>query len=216
MITYIATNTQNGKFYVGSTTDFDRRKKEHLTSAQQFHFQRALRKNPDLFIWEIFEDDSEEPVLEQALLDMWYGKEQCYNMCGFAGRPPERKGTKLTAEQYAKRVSRLRMNPPMRGKQHSRDTKEKISNKLLGAQVPDSVRNKISSALKGRKKSSEHCAAISKGRKEKVKPKESKILKWLPEILVWTEAGMSYRSISRILNVGHNTVSHLLKKHRCP
>jgi group I intron endonuclease len=88
MITYLATNTLNGKFYIGSTTNFERRKRTHLTGEAKYPFQRALQKNPDLFSWEIIQDDSDEPVLEQALLDMWFGKELCYNLNPNASRPP--------------------------------------------------------------------------------------------------------------------------------
>lgn len=88
MYTYIAINTKNGKFYVGSTTNFEQRKHHHLIQSQPYPFQRALQKDPDSFEWEVFFDESEDPVLEQALLDMFYGKSQCYNLSPFAGRPP--------------------------------------------------------------------------------------------------------------------------------
>ena len=88
MITYKATNTSNGKFYVGSTTNFEKRKKVHLSSRYNYPFQNALRKNPEAFEWEVVEDASDEPILEQALLDMWYGKECCYNLNPRADRPP--------------------------------------------------------------------------------------------------------------------------------
>ncbi len=87
MFTYKATNTLNGKFYIGSTKDFEKRKKDHLTSRLNYPFQNALRKNPESFIWEVVEDDSGEPVLEQSLLDMWFGTEMCYNLCPHACRP---------------------------------------------------------------------------------------------------------------------------------
>jgi predicted GIY-YIG superfamily endonuclease len=86
--TYKATNTLNGKFYIGSTRDFEARKKGHLSSRHNYPFQNALRKNPEAFVWEVWSDDSDEPILEQALLDMWYGKEQCYNLNPIANRPP--------------------------------------------------------------------------------------------------------------------------------
>ena len=86
MDTYKATNTTNGKFYIGSTTNFDRRKTEHLNSKRSLPFQNALRKNPDSFEWEVWHDDCEEPILEQALLDMWHGKECCYNLNPLADR----------------------------------------------------------------------------------------------------------------------------------
>jgi len=88
MDTYKVTNTSNGKFYIGSTTNFEKRKKAHLTSSLNYPFQNALRKNPDVFLWEVWTDDSDKPVLEQALLDMWFGKEQCYNLNPIANRPP--------------------------------------------------------------------------------------------------------------------------------
>lgn len=80
MITYIATNTKNGKFYIGSTTNFTKRQRCHLTSKANYPFQNALRKDPEAFSWEFWEDDSTEPTLEQALLDMFYETGQCYNL----------------------------------------------------------------------------------------------------------------------------------------
>lgn len=91
MDTYRATNTTNGKFYIGSSTNFEKRKKEHLSSKENYPFQNALRKNPDAFEWEVWSDDSNEPILEQALLDMWYGKECCYNLNPSAKHPPRNK-----------------------------------------------------------------------------------------------------------------------------
>lgn len=88
MDTYKATNTKNGKFYIGSTINFQERKKSHLRSKEDYYFQRALRKDPDAFIWEVYSDDYDEPILEQALLDMWFGKECCYNLNPSASRPP--------------------------------------------------------------------------------------------------------------------------------
>ena len=92
MITYIAINTLNGKFYIGSTTNFEKRKNHHLNAGKSWPFQNALRKNPEAFVWEITEDDLDEPVLEQAMLDMWFGKDQCYNLCPNANRGPDNKG----------------------------------------------------------------------------------------------------------------------------
>ena len=88
MDTYRATNTTNGKFYIGSTTNFEKRKKAHLRSKEIYPFHNALRKTPDVFEWEVWSDDCDEPVLEQALLDMWFGCEQCYNLNTSAKHPP--------------------------------------------------------------------------------------------------------------------------------
>jgi group I intron endonuclease len=122
MDTYRATNTKNGKFYIGSTVNFKRRKRAHLTSQENYPFQRALRKNPEAFEWEVWSDDSDEPVLEQALLDMWFGKEQCYNLNPFADRPvtPDHKGDKN----------------PNYGKSPSEETRKKLSLAKSGENHP--------------------------------------------------------------------------------
>jgi group I intron endonuclease len=87
MYTYKATNTLNGKFYVGSAVNFEKRKAQHLKSKLNLPFQNALRKYSEMFEWEVWEDDSKEPILEQSLLDMWCGKAQCYNINPNADRP---------------------------------------------------------------------------------------------------------------------------------
>jgi group I intron endonuclease len=87
MYTYKATNTLNGKFYIGSTINFEKRKAQHLRSKVNLPFQNALRKHPESFAWEVWEDECREPVLEQSLLDMWHGKQQCYNINPNADRP---------------------------------------------------------------------------------------------------------------------------------
>jgi hypothetical protein len=84
MDTYKSTNTINGRFYIGSTTNFEARKKAHLNSDFNFPFQNALRANPEAFIWDVWTDDNENRELEQALLDMWFGTEQCYNLSPYA------------------------------------------------------------------------------------------------------------------------------------
>jgi len=157
MDTYKATNTTNGKFYIGSTTNFKKRKKAHLRSKESYPFQNSLRKNPETFEWEVWSDDSDEPILEQALLDMWFGKECCYNLNQFADRGPDRTGKKQPPEfgpSHAEKMSG-RKNP-----EHSKWMKEnspsqrpevaaKISSSLKGRPVPQTVRDKISTALIG-------------------------------------------------------------------
>jgi group I intron endonuclease len=87
MDTYLATNTTNGKFYIGSTKNFEKRKEQHLMSKKDSLFHEDLRKNPSAFEWEVWKDDSDKRIFEQALLDMWCGKDQCYNINPYADRP---------------------------------------------------------------------------------------------------------------------------------
>jgi group I intron endonuclease len=123
MDTYKATNTLNGKFYIGSTSNFHRRKREHLCSQKSLPFQNALRKNPNAFEWEVWRDDCEEPVLEQALLDMWFGTEQCYNICPVANRA-------------------------MAGRNHTEETKQKIREKKIGFRHSNEAKIKIGDAAR--------------------------------------------------------------------
>jgi group I intron endonuclease len=153
MYTYRATNTVNGKFYIGSAIDFKRRKRSHLRSKTNYPFHRALRKNPNAFEWEFWSDDCDEPVLEQALLDMWFGKEMCYNLNPNADRPPLSTGLKRSEETKQKmRKAKSGENNPcfgrtgaknpmsertgdknhMFGKTHSEESNQKNREKHLG------------------------------------------------------------------------------------
>lgn len=111
MDTYKATNTTNGKFYIGSTTNFERRKAEHSKPGTNYPFQNAFRKNPEAFEWEVWSDDSDEPILEQALLDMWFGKECCYNLNPSAQHPPSQRGKSPSPERRDKTSATLMGHP---------------------------------------------------------------------------------------------------------
>ena len=106
MDTYIATNLVNGHFYIGSSTNFERRKQQHLDSRENYPFQNALRKNPNNFEWEVWTDDSDKRILEQALLDMWCGKEQCYNISN-SSKGPGSEGGRKGGKIGGKRVHEL-------------------------------------------------------------------------------------------------------------
>ncbi len=130
MYTYKATNTTNGKFYVGSTTNFEKRQREHLCSRVNYPFQNALRKNPEAFIWEVISDESDEPVLEQALLDMFYGTEQCYNLNALADRPPSQAGRPVSEE------TRKKQSKSRKGLKRTPETRQKLSESKMGKKNP--------------------------------------------------------------------------------
>jgi group I intron endonuclease len=191
MITYIATNTFNGKFYIGSTIDFHKRKTNHLTCRVKSHFHNALRKNPEAFVWEVIEDDCSEPVLEQALLDTWFGKEQCYNLNPVAGRPPSHRGVKRTPEQVEKSASKRR------GVKRTPEQCQRISRGLTGRSLTPS---QLESVLRNTQGANER-------RKKKVE------LRHLVtgEVLVFesvseAEKSMGFTNISRACREPHRSV----------
>jgi hypothetical protein len=179
MDTYKSTNTINGKFYIGSTTNFEERKQAHLTSKKNYPFQNALRANPDAFIWEVWSDESEERILEQALLDMWYGKEQCYNLSPFASAPPVYEWTEdqrikaglrakergidhlHTPEANAKRAKTRKDNPTV----YTDEMREARSKRMLGNDYK-----------KGKKESEETCKKKSEAFTGVPKPAQSETM----------------------------------------
>jgi hypothetical protein len=124
MITYTATNTRTGQFYIGSTTNFKKRQQEHLSSKSPLPFQRGLRKNPDEWEWDFVEDDREDRELEQILLDLFWGTEDCLN---------------LAAD----------VTSPSKGREQTPETKAKIGAKHRGKKYGPEIRAKISGAMKG-------------------------------------------------------------------
>jgi len=88
MITYVPINLSNRKFYIGSTVDFDRRWKDHMSSPRNYPFQNALRNNPDNFFVLVSEDDGlKTREEEQFYLDFYHGSEHCYNISKDASAP---------------------------------------------------------------------------------------------------------------------------------
>ena len=140
MITYIATNVTNGKFYIGSTKDFEDRKKGHLKSKENYPFQNALRANPDAFEWEVWSDESKGRELEQALLDMWFGKGQCYNLSKNAYCP--------TPPSFRSKEHRRKIGLVHKGKKVSQETKDKISQSKKGKKLSDAHKAKLSEVQK--------------------------------------------------------------------
>jgi len=124
MITYIATNTKTGKFYIGSTKNFERRKSQHLKRKVKWPFQSSLRKNPEDFIWHVVEDSLDEPRFEQILLDMYFGTELCYNLSPKADRPPGFKGGRHT-EEFKRSITGEKS--PLFGVPKTQEHKKKIS-----------------------------------------------------------------------------------------
>jgi group I intron endonuclease len=92
MDTYRATNTLNGKFYIGSSVNFKWRKYQHLCSEETYPFQTDLRKNPEAFVWEVYTDNLDTNEHEAKLLKEFFFDVKCYNLNSSAERPPNQTG----------------------------------------------------------------------------------------------------------------------------
>ena len=166
MDTYKSTNTKNGKFYIGSTTDYESRKRSHLRSKENYPFQNALRQDPDAFVWEVWTDDSDEPILEQALLDMFYGTEQCYNLSPIANRPPSVEGKKMWVHTSGKQTFAFESPGPGWKVGVSEERRLQNGRAKRGKKESAETRKKKSDSHKGKTRifSEEHCKNISRGK----------------------------------------------------
>ena len=88
MRTYLAIDLSSRKFYVGSTTNFDRRWRDHYKNTDNLPFQNALRNRPDQFYWIVTEDDGlDTREEEQFYLDFYHGSPWCFNVSSSTNRP---------------------------------------------------------------------------------------------------------------------------------
>lgn len=165
-VIYKILNTQNNKFYVGSTVNMYKRTYGHRRRLRRNehhckHLQAAWNiygeKSFVFFVVEEVSSVSELHDAENRWLQEHFGKEYCYN-----------------ASRYA--------DTPMRGNEHSEEAKKKISQKVQAAlargaagkykRSPETVQ-KLSESLKGNscargyKRTERECQAISERMKGK-------------------------------------------------
>lgn len=167
---YKITNTCNGKFYIGSSVNFTIRKSEHFRDLRNNkhpnrHLQKAFNKyGEESFKFEVIEYVEDKNNLlerEQYWIDRLNvcDRNIGYNIAKVAGKPPSRKGIKLSAEhknkisetnkKMSKEIrnkiskSQLGENNNLYGKTHSAKTKDKIRNSLKGHIVSEKQRMKL-------------------------------------------------------------------------
>ena len=81
MQTYLGIELESRRFYVGSTKNFNRRWKDHLSNKDNLPFQNVLRKHPKKVYWVCSEEDGlNSRDEEQFYLDFYYGTPWCYNV----------------------------------------------------------------------------------------------------------------------------------------
>ena len=142
-------------------------------------------------MWEVIEDDCSEPILEQSLLDMWFGKEQCYNLNPVAGRPPSHLGVKRTPEQVEKSASKRR------GIKRTPEQCQRISRGLTGRSLTST---QLESVLRNTQRANER-------RKKRVELKNiitGKVFTF--ESVSEAEKIMGFTNISRACREPHRSV----------
>jgi group I intron endonuclease len=181
-VIYKIRNVVNGKFYVGSTTDTRERFRTHRSRLRKGvhhcrHLQASWNKyGEDCFkfeVQEVVENATKLWEAEARWLAEHYGKAYCYNagsspdapMRGRFGASNPKYKVPIAEEQKAAISATLKAfyaedpnNHPRVGKQHTEETKAKISAKVNqaiaegrgGAFIPsEETRQKMSEALKG-------------------------------------------------------------------
>ena len=191
---YRIINSSNGKCYVGSSIDINRRRLEHFSALSHNrhvnnHLQNAYNKyGKDSFIFEVIEnleitDNIKEDLLERE--QFWIDNlKPEYNILPVAG-------------------SNL-------GYHHTEETKQKISNSTKGVKKSESHAKHIREGQKGRVLSEEHKAKLSQTAKHRKSQSHHSII---------NIDGVVYNSIkeaSEKTKVKYNTIQRRLKNPNFP
>lgn len=170
---YFITNRTNGHFYLGSTNCDKVRSYNHfaaLRKGQHFNprLQRAYDRDGEENV--IFEFANEYPeqdlqLVEQILLDYWYGKPECYNVSprvevAWYGRSVSEETRRKISEAQKGRKKSPEQIAKMRGRVVSAETREKMRLAKLGKKRSMEVRVKLSESHKG--------MVFSENRKQKI------------------------------------------------
>ena len=230
---YVITCLANQRFYIGSSNNFERRKKEHLRSLRKGchsnkHLQRCFDKyGEENFLMELFHEapDSCSLQLEQEYLDCFYPHPDCLNQLkgsvGGAVSEEANERRRNSLREFHKESSKgWRQNNPAHGRILSEDSKEKISKSLkeFYSENPDKVRSGENHPLWGKRASMETRDKMSKAHRGKIlseetkkKLRESKMGEMHPRRIQVTIEGVTYGSMSMAMNALGITRSQLNK-----
>lgn len=175
---YRIINNANGRVYVGSAVNLERRRWDHFKSLKGgYHRNRFMQRawdkyGEDQFSFEVIEYVDDKELLierEQLHLDQLSFEvgdpNKCYNICSVAG---SLLGTKRTAE------SRAKMSAAAMGRVISEEHRAKLSAIHKGRVKSAETRAKLSAARKGRKMSAEFCRKISEAKRGTVASEETR------------------------------------------
>lgn len=199
---YRIVNNETGSFYAGSSLNVLARLKTHLHGLRRgaHHCQRLLRSwskhGSDKFKFEIIDYCLAEDllVLEQAVLDQYWGTGKLYNAVKVARLNSAAVRARIAAAKTGFRhslASRAKMSVACKGRQVSGETRAKLSEvnqrhnlspetlagrsaALTGLRHSLETRARLSASAKLRKSSAETCAKISAANKGLVRSPEAR------------------------------------------
>jgi hypothetical protein len=146
MITYTATNTKTGRFYIGSAKNYCNymnRVGNHHVGNPYSDFRKELQKNPLDFVWDYSEDNFSDRDFEEALLEVYVGSKWCYNIStstgGFNSEMAKRANAQIkdrsrslkTRQKMSASASRPEANPP-----HKKEAQRKCGKALQATKSP--------------------------------------------------------------------------------
>ena len=157
MVVYKIENTENGKIYIGSTNNYQKRKRKHKRKLRKFdhynnHLQRSWNKygsrNFEFSILEIVKEEKDLLDCEQYYLDKL---EPEYNIASNAIAPMRGKSHSKEAKKIISK-KQSGENNNMYGKHHCEEAKRKMSEATKGGERSEKTKEKISKTLKDKEK----------------------------------------------------------------
>ena len=131
---YFIRNTKNGKFYIGSAVDFTKRKREHF-----WYLRKGTHPNKHLqSAWNIYGEKyfafeivhcceiSILKPIEQGILNIFCGTEQCYNIAKDAYSPSRGRKNPCSEEK------KIKLREARKSYKATEETNKKISETLKG------------------------------------------------------------------------------------
>lgn len=228
---YAIENHKNGKKYIGSSFEPNKRKIRHWYHLRHgkhvnAHLQRAWNKDGEnAFVFSVLEVIDEPSLLRER--EQWWidHLDPQYNIatdtrCPALGQIPWNKGVSIS-EETKQKISKAMMGRPgsMNGKHHSHETRHKISVACQLVEHGEEWCKKIGDALRGkhrkptwtdRKHTDESRAKISAARKGLGVGSENNAAKLtetdVREIKIYLKAGESGMSIARRFRVSKITI----------
>jgi len=188
---YAITNKVSENRYIGSTTDFDHRIKQHFAKLRYGvhcnpHLQAAFIKyGKEAFDATVVEECAEKVRINREQHHIDVQGSNGYNLAP-AGTPPSRKGHKHSKETRAKisaantghkhsEKTKAKIALASGSRRHSEETKAKISLTSRNRRHSEEAKAKISAANKGQKRSEESKTRMSLAQKGRKTSDETKV-----------------------------------------